>query len=119
QGSSEGMPQPSADQSERGQGQEDISPEMAEQLLKMLEKQAGERRQFLDQLPKELPGALKQLQQYEFLDPQAQQLYEELLNQLKQQVLDSMFQQMQQQLSSMSPEQLSQMRQMVQDLNQL
>ncbi|MCX6023888.1 MAG: VWA domain-containing protein [Chloroflexi bacterium] len=100
-------------------GAPDVPPEVADQLLKMLERQAQDRSSFLNALPKDLPGALKELQQYEFMDPEAKDKYDELLEQLKRQVMDSFFDQMQQQMSQMSPEQMEQMRQMVQDLNQM
>jgi len=111
--SGDGATPPSGDQ------QQDLSPEMAEQLLKMLEKQAADKAQFLQNLPKDMPGALKQLQEYEFMDPDAKQKFDELMELIKQQVMDSLFNQMQQRLSDMSPDQMQQMREMIQDLNQM
>ncbi len=103
---------PTLSQGERGKG-ESPSP------LDMLENIAGKKLQFLDQVPEDVGGAVKALNDYDFMDPEAREKFQELLRMLQQQVLQSYFQGMQQSMQSMTPEDMSQMRQMLQDLNQM
>jgi hypothetical protein len=50
-----------------------------ETLRRMLENMAAKKQQFLDDLPQDLGGAVKALTDYEFMDPEAQRLFQELL----------------------------------------
>ena len=61
--------------------------------------------------------AIKGLQDYEFMDPEAQRMFQELLKGLQQQMLQSFFQGMQQALGNMTPQDLERMREMLRDLN--
>src|ERR687885_211506 len=45
----------------------------AEQLQKMLERMAAQKEQQLDELPEDLGGQIKGLQDYDFMDPEARQ----------------------------------------------
>src|SRR6476661_7226349 len=91
----------------------------AEQLQKMLEKMAAQKQQQLDQLPEDLGGAVKGLQDYDFMDPDARQKFQELMEMLQQQLMQGHFQGMQQAMQNMGPEQMQAIRQMVKDLNQM
>jgi uncharacterized protein with von Willebrand factor type A (vWA) domain len=51
--------------------------------------QAEQRREFLDSLPDSLPQRLQSLQQYEFLDQQAAQAFQQLLSELQQRARSS------------------------------
>ena len=104
---------------EQRQQRQDLDPELEQKLLKLLEKQAQEHQDFLKGIPKDVPGALKALQQYEFMDHDAQAKYQELLDRLQRQVLDSFFQDMQHSLGDMSPEHADRFREMVTGLNQM
>ncbi|MBF8267015.1 MAG: hypothetical protein HW388_523 [Dehalococcoidia bacterium] len=73
----------------------------------------------LDRLPPGAGGRIKELRDYDFLDPEARQQFEELLKTLQQQVLQSYFQNLEQGIQNMTPEALRQTQQMVHDLNQL
>lgn len=88
-------------------------------LTRMLEQLAAKRREQLDQLPDDPGGAIRALQDYDFMDPSARQQFQDLLAMLQQQVLQQSFQGMQQSLSQMSPEDVGEMRQMMQDLNEM
>jgi uncharacterized protein with von Willebrand factor type A (vWA) domain len=77
------------------------------------------REQRLDALPPDPAGQLRELQQYDFVDPEAQRKFEELLNSLRQQMMQPMFGAMQQALSGMTPQDLKAMREMMQDLNRM
>lgn len=88
-------------------------------LRRMLENIANRKLQFLDQLPDDPSGQIKQLSEYDFMDDQARQEFQELLQMLQQQVMQQYFQGMQQAIQNMSPEDLARMREMVRALNQM
>lgn len=95
---------------------EGMDPEM---LQRMLENIANRKLQFLEQLPKDPAGQIKQLTDYDFMDEQAREEFQELLQQMQQQVMSQYFQGMQQALQNMSPEELARMREMVRELNKM
>jgi len=100
----------------------DLDPEQAQRLLEFMEKAAQQKRDFLQNLPKGLGGALKELQEYDFWDAEAKQKYDELMERLKQQMAQSMFQDLMQGMQGMqgmSPEQMQALREMMRDLNQM
>src|SRR6185295_3005517 len=82
------------------------SGDIPEQLQKTMERMAQEHREQLDELPRDVPGQIQGLQNYDFMDPNARQMFQELMEQLRQQVMQQQFQGMQQALQSMSPEDL-------------
>lgn len=88
-------------------------------LMQMLEQLAARKRDQLDQLPEDPGGAIRHLHDYEFMDPEARRQFQELMAMLQQQVLQSTFQGMQQALSEMTPESVGDMRQMLQELNEM
>ncbi|MCL4543229.1 MAG: VWA domain-containing protein [Chloroflexi bacterium] len=91
-----------------------------EQRLKdMLRRLSSQKQQFLDQLPRDVGGRIRRLQDYEFLNQQARQEFEQLLNELRAQMAQQYFQGLQEAIQSMTPEMMQQMRDMVRDLNQL
>jgi uncharacterized protein with von Willebrand factor type A (vWA) domain len=89
------------------------------QLQQMLEKMAAQKQQQLDQLPDSLGGAVRELQDYDFMDQEARQKFQELLEMLQQQLMQQHFQGMQQAMQNMTPEQMAGLRQMLRDLNQM
>lgn len=86
---------------------------------KMLERMAGQKRQQLDQLPDDMPGQIRELSEYDFMDPDARQQFQELLDMLKQQMMQSTFQGMQQAIQNTSPEAMQAMKQMLSELNEM
>jgi uncharacterized protein with von Willebrand factor type A (vWA) domain len=90
-----------------------------EQLQKMLENMAAKRQQQLDAMPPNPAGRIKELQDYDFMSPQAREQFQELLAQLQQQMLNQQFKGLQQSMQNMSPEQRAEMRNMLHDLNQM
>jgi uncharacterized protein with von Willebrand factor type A (vWA) domain len=73
----------------------------------------------LDRLPPDPAGRIRELQKYDFADPEAKRLFEELLDSLRQQMLKPFLGGMQQALQNMTPEDLQRMREMMQDLNRM
>jgi len=78
---------------------------------------ARERREQLDALSDDVGRAIRQLKEYEFIEPKAAQKYQELLEQLQQQVLGSYFKNMRESLKDLTPERMERTRQMLRDLD--
>src|SRR5215212_7006099 len=104
--------------SEAGEGGESYGAEDPD-LQKLLEAMAERRLQQLDAVPKDPAAAIRTLTDYDFMTPEARQQFQELLDMLQQQMTQQMFQGMQQALSQMTPDDLAEMRQMMQELNDL
>jgi uncharacterized protein with von Willebrand factor type A (vWA) domain len=77
------------------------------------------REQFLDSLPTDPAGAIKELKEYRFVDPEAQRRFDELMDWLKEQVLGSYFRNLTEGLRSLSPEELQAFKNMLAELNQM
>ncbi len=88
-------------------------------LQRMLEQIAAKKLDQLDNLPDDPGGAIRELHEYEFMDPDARRQFQELLAMLQQQVLQATFQGMQQALSEMTPDDVAEMRQMMRELNEM
>src|SRR3989440_6240028 len=73
----------------------------------------------LDRLPPDPAGQVRELQSYDFVDPEAKRLFDELMQSLRQQMLQPFLKGMQQALQGMTPEDLRRMREMLQDLNRM
>jgi uncharacterized protein with von Willebrand factor type A (vWA) domain len=95
---------------------EGVDPEA---LRRVLENMTKKKLDFLEQLPPDPAGQIQQLSDYEFMDEQAREEFQQLLQMLQQQVMQSYFQGMQQAIAGMSPEDLKRMREMVRALNQM
>ena len=95
------------------------SPDEQAGFQKMLERMAEQKRKQLDQLPEDMPGQIRDLQNYDFMDQDARQQFQDLLDSLKQQMMQSSFQGMQQAIQNTSPESMQAAKQMLSDLNQM
>ena len=100
-----------------GQGQSPGGEQ--EQFAQMLRNIGQRKQQFLENLPEDVPGKIKELQNYEFMDPEAQHRFQELMEMLKKAMTETFFKDMHQQIANMSPEDMARMKQMVQDLNKM
>ena len=87
--------------------------------MQVLEERARRSNETLDSLPESAGGAIKELSDYDFMDPEARQKFQELLDQLKRQMMQNTFQSIRQQLQSMSPEDMEGLKNMIQALNQM
>ena len=93
--------------------------EQQKSLFDLLEKRANNNREKLDALPESPAGQIKELMEYDFIDPEAQQKFQDLLDQLKSQMAQNMGQQMMDQVKGMSEEDMAATREMMQALNQM
>jgi uncharacterized protein with von Willebrand factor type A (vWA) domain len=89
------------------------------QFAEMAKNIANRKKNFLSNLPQDVPGAVKELQNYEFLNPEAQHKFTELMDMLKKAMTETFFKDMYDQIAAMSPEDMARMKQMVKDLNEM
>ncbi len=85
----------------------------------LVEDVAEQRRGQLEQLPPDLAGKVQSLQEYEFMDDAARERFEELMGQLREQLMQSYFNQLSEGMQNMSPERMQQMKDMLNELNQM
>lgn len=90
-----------------------------EASLSFRQDQAKNRQTFLNRLPAELPAQIKALQKEPFLNPQAEKKFQALLNQLRNGVAQTFFKDVQKMVQAMSQGDISQMRDMLKNLNAL
>src|SRR4029077_2617676 len=84
---------------------------------KLMDRIARQRYDQLDRLPDDLGGRVKGLRDYEFVDDQARQKFEDLMAKLQKQMVDQMFQGMKGSIQQMQGQDLSRVRDMVRELN--
>src|SRR3989440_11215619 len=106
-------------QSEQGQSGESGDGLTPEQKRKMLEMIAKRKQEYLEKLPEDIPGQIKGLSEYDFMDDEAREKFNELLASLQQQMMQQFFQGMQQSLQNMTPEDIAKLREMIRDLNKM
>ena len=94
-------------------------PEQLQHLLDYLQQRAERNREQLDNLPESPGGQIQELSSYDFMDPEAQRKFQELLDQLKQQMLQNSLKDLKQQLQGLGPQDMQGLRQMLKDLNQM
>ncbi|GMV84744.1 MAG: hypothetical protein AMXMBFR80_06020 [Dehalococcoidia bacterium] len=115
----QGGDQPGGSESGQQGGQQQGAPQQPGEFADMLRNIANKKKQFLEQLPEDVAGQVKELQNYEFMDPEAQARFNELLESLKKAMMDTFFKDMYNQIANMSPEDMQRMKDMVRDLNQM
>jgi uncharacterized protein with von Willebrand factor type A (vWA) domain len=89
------------------------------QFAEMLRNIVQRKQSFLDGLPPDVGGQVKELQNYEFMDPEAQHKFQELMEMLKKAMTQTFFKDLHDQIAGLSPEDMERMKQMVRDLNQM
>jgi uncharacterized protein with von Willebrand factor type A (vWA) domain len=120
-------PQPSTDASDQSprspgehvpQGSQNAdAPSPA--LRKLLEQVAARKQQFLQELPTDPAGQLRELSEYEFMNPEAAAKFAELQEMLRQQAMQQQFQGLKDSIQGMTPQDLQPVKEMVRDLNQM
>ena len=99
-----------------GENGSDLTPEQKRKMLEMIAKR---KQDYLDNLPADIPGQVKGLSEYDFMDDEAREKFKELMDSLQQQMMQQFFQGMQQSLQNMTPEDIARMREMIRDLNKM
>ena len=125
-GQQSGSPQSGGQQSDSGesgasgeQGQSGGAQSEQQQFEEMLRRIAERKQNFLDQLPQDTAGQMKDLQNYEFLNPDAQSRFQELVDQLKQAMTNSFFKDVEKMVDEMSAGDKQRMKDMVKALNDM
>ena len=90
-----------------------------EALTPLLEQRAQRNLEKLDNLPQSTGGAIKELMDYDFMDPEAQRMFQELLDMLRSQMAQNVSQDMMQRLQNMTPGDMAAAREMLRQLNQM
>ncbi len=111
--------QPGDGQPGDGQPGDGQSSEDQDEFTEMLRSIVERKQSFLDELPGDAAGRMKELQNYEFMDPDAQEKYQQLLESLRQQMMNTFFQDMSQALQNITPEDMERMKDMIRDLNEM
>ena len=124
QGAEQGQPsneggQPGEGQqgSQSGSGGQGSVP--TSEFADMLRTIANRKQEFLQDLPDDTAGQVRKLQDYEFMDPEAQAKFNELVESLRQAMMNTFFKDLSDQIANMSPEDLERLKNMTQDLNKM
>ncbi len=112
----EATQQGQSSQGGEGGDSDGLSPEQKQRMLEMIAKR---KQDYLDKLPADIPGQIKGLSEYDFMDDEAREKFNELMQSLQQQMMQQFFQGMQQSLQNMTPEDIANMREMIRDLNKM
>ena len=88
-------------------------------LRRMLRDMSAKRLDQLDALPPDVGGRIRGLEEYDFLEPNARERFDALVEKLRKQVLDQYVGGLSDAIKSTTPEELAANREMVQDLNRL
>ena len=95
---------------------DDAEGEFSDQVVRQI---AAKNREQLDSLPDDAAGKMQQLENYEFLDPDAQRQYLELLNQLRKAMTQTFFNDIEKMVNNMSQGDIARMKDMLRGLNEL
>jgi len=82
QGSSSSQP------GQSGESNDELTPEQKRQMLEMIAKR---KQDYLDKLPQDIPGQIKGLSEYDFMDDEAREKFKELMDSLQQQMMQQFF----------------------------
>lgn len=85
----------------------------------VLKQVAKRNKETLDGLPKDLAAQINALEKYEFLNPDAQRKFLELLNELRKSMASTFFQDIENMVKNMSDGDLERMKDMLKDLNDM
>ena len=88
-------------------------------LMDLLQQRADRNRERLDELPESLGGTVRALQQYDFIDPEAQHQFQELMDMLRRQMTQNVAEQMRDQIKQTRPEEMATLREMMRDLTRM
>ena len=85
----------------------------------VLKSVAERNQQSLDELPDDTAGQIKQLEKYEFLNPEAQKKFLELLNELRRAMTNTFFKDIENMVNNMSEGDIERMKDMLKALNEM
>jgi uncharacterized protein with von Willebrand factor type A (vWA) domain len=100
-------------------GTEGVDEELGQKLLKRVEDMAAQNMEKLNSLPKDIGGQVKELTDYDFMDDEARQKFQELMEMLKQHAMQSYTRDLTEKLKEMDPETLANLRHFAEAINQM
>ncbi len=100
-------------------GAGDVDKELAQKLLQKVEDMAAQNREKLDNLPEDIGGQVKELTSYDFMDDEARQKFQELVEMLKQHAMQSYARDLTEKIKDMDSQALTNMRNFVEAINQM
>jgi len=119
QGGEQGQQGDTNDDGQQGSEGSPAGSSDEQQFEEMLRRIAERKQQFLDNLPPDPAGQMKELQNYEFLNPEAQHKFQELVEQLRQAMTNQFFNNVQQMVEQISEGDMQRMKDMVRALNDM
>jgi uncharacterized protein with von Willebrand factor type A (vWA) domain len=109
-------PTAESDQSPGQHGHQSSSNDFSNELLKSIARRNAEQ---LNALPPDTAGRVKELEKYEFLNPDAQRKFLELLNQLRKAMTQTFFKDIENMVKNMSQGDIQRMKDMLKALNDM
>ncbi|MEK7354678.1 MAG: VWA domain-containing protein, partial [Chloroflexota bacterium] len=100
-------------------GAGELSPEVQKRLLKNIEDRAKQNLSKLDGMPPDMGGQIKELTDYDFMDEDARNQFQELMEMLKKHAMESYGRDLVQRVKDMDASALANLRHMVEALNQM
>ena len=95
---------------------DESSAEFSDQVVRQI---AEKNREQLDSLPENAAGKMQKLESYEFLNPDAQRQYLELLNQLRKAMTQTFFNDIEKMVNNLSQGDIARMKDMMRALNEM
>lgn len=95
---------------------DESSVEFSDQVVRQI---AEKNREQLDSLPENAAGKMQKLESYEFLNPDAQRQYLELLNQLRKAMTQTFFNDIEKMVNNLSQGDIARMKDMMRALNEM
>ena len=94
-------------------------PDNLKQLLDILSKRADNNREAIQNLPESTAGAIRELQDYEFMDSDAHKQFQDLMDMMRGRMMDNIVQDMKNQMSNMGPQDMQALGDMMDQLNDM
>ncbi|MDP2730762.1 MAG: hypothetical protein Q8O55_09815 [Dehalococcoidales bacterium] len=102
-----------------GTGSEELPPELTEKLKQAVENRSAQNLEKLNNLPSDIGGQVKELMQYDFMDNEAREMFQELLDQLKKNAMQAYMRDLTQALKNMDASSMAGIRNLVEGINQM
>ena len=102
-----------------GEDTGELSPEVRQRLLKNIEDRAAQNLAKLDELPSDIGGQIRELTEYDFMDEEARNQFQELMEMLKRHAMESYGRDLVQKYKDMDASTLANIRHLVEALNQM
>ena len=90
-----------------------------QRAMRVLEEWARRSKETLNGLPDSVAGAIVELSEYDFMDSEARERFQELLDLLNQRMMENYFHSMRDQFQNPDPRRMDELRSMLQALNQM